>query len=116
MPNTVTTGPSEAQKPDDEDDGLAQNATSDHVDNTDSRVAGKQSTKTTPARNRKMEPPPMPRRADFGDHYPDGGWGWVVCAAASLVHFLALGTHLAFGTLLTIVLAKFKTSLLATGR
>ena len=48
-----------------------------------------------------------PRRTDFGDHYPDGGWGWVVCGAMFVVHFLAHGLHLAAGTLITEVTSEF---------
>ena len=63
----------------------------------------------TPARVRKQQqpPPPIPRRTDFGDYYPDGGWGWVVAGAAFLVHFLSHGLHLAFGTMLTEILTRF---------
>lgn len=39
-------------------------------------------------------------RIDFGDHYPDGGWGWTVVGAATLVYILSNGIHFAFGTLL----------------
>lgn len=30
---------------------------------------------------------------------PDGGWGWVVCAAAFLIQFIVLGTMNNFGIL-----------------
>lgn len=39
-------------------------------------------------------------RIDFGDHYPEGGWGWAVVGAATLVYMLCNGIHFAFGTLL----------------
>ena len=57
----------------------------------------------------------MPRRADFGDHYPDGGWGWVVCGAAFTVHFLAHGLHLAYGTVLTEIINRFTVSATEAG-
>lgn len=67
----------------------------------------KESTIISPHRSRKLEPPPMPRRADFGDHYPDGGWGWVVCGAAFSVNFLCHGLLLAFGSLYMEVVTRF---------
>ncbi|KAH3738486.1 monocarboxylate transporter 13-like [Dreissena polymorpha] len=39
-------------------------------------------------------------RIDFGDHFPEGGWGWTVVAGATLVHILCHGIHYAYGTLL----------------
>ena len=38
-------------------------------------------------------------RIDFGEHFPEGGWGWIVTAAATLVYILCNGFHYAFGTL-----------------
>ena len=57
-------------------------------------------------RNQRVAPP-IPRRADFGEYYPDGGWGWIVCGAAFTVHFLAHGLHLAFGTTLVEMVDTF---------
>ncbi|XP_049855486.1 monocarboxylate transporter 12-like, partial [Schistocerca gregaria] len=33
-------------------------------------------------------------------YYPEGGWGWIVCAAGFLAHLLSCGLQLAFGLLL----------------
>ena len=52
-------------------------------------------------------PDPKPvTRIDFGDHYPDGGWGWAVLIAATIVYILAHGFHFAFGTLYLEILDK----------
>lgn len=52
-------------------------------------------------------PDPKPvTRIDFGDHYPDGGWGWAVLIAATIVYILAHGFHFAFGTLYLEILNK----------
>ncbi|XP_074662838.1 monocarboxylate transporter 12-B-like [Tubulanus polymorphus] len=40
-----------------------------------------------------------PTLIHFGDHYPEGGWGWVVCAAAFIVHLLCQGLQLSYSTL-----------------
>ncbi len=58
----------------------------------------------------------MPRRADFGDHYPDGSWGWVICGAAFTVHFLTHGLHLAYGTIFTEITAVFHVQTYKIGR
>ncbi|WAR07131.1 MOT12-like protein [Mya arenaria] len=42
-------------------------------------------------------------RIDFGDHYPEGGWGWTVVAAATVVYILCNGIHFAFSSLLVIL-------------
>ncbi|XP_062608852.1 monocarboxylate transporter 12-like isoform X1 [Saccostrea cucullata] len=36
-------------------------------------------------------------RIDFGEHFPDGGWGWVITVAATVVYVLCSGIHYAFG-------------------
>lgn len=38
-------------------------------------------------------------RIDFGEHFPDGGWGWVVTVAATLVYILCNGMHHGFAIL-----------------
>lgn len=40
-------------------------------------------------------------------YYPEGGWGWVVCACALLVHMLTHGVHGAYGLLLIIIRQQF---------
>ena len=67
------------------------------------------------SRQRRYEVPALPRRADFGDYYPDGGWGWVVCGASFVVHFLSHGLHLASGTLYMEIKNRFKTQPTDTG-
>ncbi|XP_037079324.1 monocarboxylate transporter 14-like [Pollicipes pollicipes] len=37
-------------------------------------------------------------------YYPEGGWGWVVCGCAFLVHLLLTGLQLSYGVLLLLVL------------
>ena len=53
-----------------------------------------------------QEPKPV-TRIDFGDHYPDGGWGWVVVTSAMIVYALGVGFHFAFGTIM-VALVKWK--------
>ena len=48
----------------------------------------------------------MPTLLNFGDHYPDGGWGWVVCGAVFVVHFLALGFVYSYGSLHYLLVEK----------
>ncbi|CAD5111309.1 unnamed protein product [Dimorphilus gyrociliatus] len=52
-------------------------------------------------------PAPLPKRADFGHYYPDGGFGWGVLAVACLSH-LVFGMHFAFGSLTENIKGKFK--------
>ncbi|KAL1436589.1 hypothetical protein MTO96_049492 [Rhipicephalus appendiculatus] len=40
-------------------------------------------------------------------YYPEGGWGWVVCACALLVHMLTHGVQGAFGLLLIVIRQQF---------
>lgn len=56
-------------------------------------------------------------RIDFGEHFPDGGWGWVVTIAASLVYVLCNGVHHAFGILFLVIQRekKIKISDIHTG-
>lgn len=56
-------------------------------------------------------------RIDFGEHFPDGGWGWVVTIAASLVYVLCNGVHHAFGILFLVIQKekKIKISDIHTG-
>lgn len=50
---------------------------------------------------------PAPGRLDLVQHIPDGGWGWVVVGAATCVHMLCNGFHLAFGTLFLYIQEHF---------
>ncbi|KAL8584350.1 hypothetical protein ACOMHN_031970 [Nucella lapillus] len=49
-------------------------------------------------------------RLDIAQHYPDGGWGWVVVGAATCVHVLCSGFHYAFGTLYLHIRQEFQTA------
>ncbi|KAH7936642.1 hypothetical protein HPB49_001886 [Dermacentor silvarum] len=40
-------------------------------------------------------------------YYPEGGWGWVVCACALLVHMLTHGLQGAYGLLLIVIRQQF---------
>ncbi|XP_076335932.1 monocarboxylate transporter 10-like [Tachypleus tridentatus] len=40
-------------------------------------------------------------------YYPEGGWGWVICACAFLVHGLTTGLQLSYGVLYMQVLRRF---------
>ncbi|XP_041351503.1 monocarboxylate transporter 13-like [Gigantopelta aegis] len=53
-------------------------------------------------------------RIDVTDYYPDGGWGWVVVAAATLVHVLCSGFHFAFGALFLEIQQEFNTKNIET--
>lgn len=55
-------------------------------------------------------------RPDLADHFPDGGWGWVVVAAATCVHVLCSGIHLAFGTLSLHIREHFSTDDIETSK
>ncbi|KAK6168903.1 hypothetical protein SNE40_020063 [Patella caerulea] len=48
-------------------------------------------------------------RIDFGEYYPDGGWGWVVVIAATLVHILCNGFHFSYGSLYLEIRHTYKT-------
>ncbi|CAG2205407.1 unnamed protein product [Mytilus edulis] len=48
--------------------------------------------------------PKVTTRIDFGDYFPEGGWGWVVTGACTLVYILCNGFHFAFGTLYICIL------------
>ncbi|XP_076357701.1 monocarboxylate transporter 10-like [Tachypleus tridentatus] len=49
-----------------------------------------------------------PKNSTIRQHYyPEGGWGWVVCACAVFVHGLTTGVHLSYGMFYVEVLRKF---------
>lgn len=50
--------------------------------------------------------PKVTTRIDFGDYFPEGGWGWVVTGACTLVYILCNGFHFAFGTLYLCILEE----------
>lgn len=47
---------------------------------------------------------------------PDGGWGWIVCAAAFVTQFIVLGTMNNFGILYVDLYESFGNSASATGK
>lgn len=47
-------------------------------------------------------------RIDFGDHYPEGGWGWTIVVAATVVYIICHGIHFSAGTLLVNMRGEFK--------
>ena len=46
---------------------------------------------------------------------PEGGWGWVICAAAFVTQFIVMGVHNSFGILYTTLLEEYKKSKAETG-
>lgn len=42
--------------------------------------------------------------------YPEGGWGWIVCACAFLAHVTTSGAQLSAGALHIVVANKFQDS------
>ena len=88
-----------------------QTVTTIHKANEDSKasVSHRDSLLSPSTRALHQSQTPRPKRSDFGDYYPDGGWGWVVCGAMFMVQFLAQGIHLAAGTLTMDIIAEFKT-------
>ena len=51
-----------------------------------------------------------------GEEYPDGGFGWIICIAASLVQFVILGIHNSFGIFYTYLMRDLSTDPSDTGR
>ena len=46
---------------------------------------------------------------------PEGGWGWIICAAAFVAQLIVMGIHNSFGILYTTLLEEFKKSKAETG-
>lgn len=46
---------------------------------------------------------------------PEGGWGWVICAAAFVAQLIVMGIHNSFGILYTTLLEEYKKSKAETG-
>lgn len=51
-----------------------------------------------------------------GEDFPDGGFGWVICIAASFVQFVILGIHNSFGVFYTYLMRDLSTEPSETGR
>ena len=47
---------------------------------------------------------------------PEGGWGWVICAAAFVTQLIVMGIHNSFGILYTTLLEEYKKSKAETGK
>lgn len=46
---------------------------------------------------------------------PEGGWGWVICAAAFVTQLIVMGINNSFGILFTTLLDVYKKSKAETG-
>ncbi|GFO28295.1 monocarboxylate transporter 8 [Plakobranchus ocellatus] len=79
------------------------------VPSSDSPSSGSQMKREMVAMQVAQDVKPV-ARVDFGNFYPDGGWGWLVLGAATLVHVLTGGLHLAYGSLYLPIQEKFKIS------
>ena len=51
-----------------------------------------------------------------GAECPDGGFGWVICIAASFVQFVILGIHNSFGIFYTFLMRDLDTDPSDTGK
>lgn len=70
----------------------------------DSQQLPKRPQRGTEAENNKSEAKTSTIRQHY---YPEGGWGWLVCACAFVVHLLTTGLQLSYGTFYLEVLDKF---------
>ena len=47
---------------------------------------------------------------------PEGGWGWMICAAAFVTQLIVMGIHNSFGILYTTLLQEYQKSKAETGK
>ena len=57
----------------------------------------------------------------FQEVAPDGGWGWVICLATFLCHFVVGGTYYSYGIMLPHLIDQFNSdhvtiSMIGSGR
>ena len=50
---------------------------------------------------------PGTKTATIQEVPPDGGWGWVICFATFLCHFVVGGTYYSFGIMLPHLIEEF---------
>ena len=63
-----------------------------------------------------LQPAPATQQISFGEFHPDGGWGWIVCAAAFIVNFLCHGYHLSFGLVYMEIIDTYKVDRMQLGK
>lgn len=61
---------------------------------------------------------PVKKQLDFSAKIrliPEGGWGWMICAAAFGTQLIVMGIHNSFGILYTTLLEEYKKTKAETG-